>query len=174
MASNIKHISKRPLWKPIVGAILFTLSIICLVNAIKLFPGYLNGEDPGNMVVWGFFAFWCFGFGEEFSKSLDYEIDFKAKQYKVTRNYGLLRIGSWKELKNVDHVSVEKGRFKNFQFTLWNKKYKKMMVVKFSNKEDTLSKAKQVAIAMEVKLLDELTNPESSTWIEPSVLSKDD
>lgn len=163
----ISFYGSRPFWQKIIAAIGYTGMFVCLYNAIVLPPRPDLPNNPGNIMTWIFIAYTCFMLGLYFSRVRDFHFDFVTERYKVVRRIGPFALGNWKQFKSIDYVSVFRREYGHYQVKVWFQQNKDLLVAGFYDFDDAMQFGKELAIQLQVDVLDAATNPRDSEWVDP-------
>ena len=120
----------------------------------------------------------CFLLGVRFSLIQNIHFDLKDKRYKKEYSVGIIGVGVWKQLPEIEYVSVfkqslksdESGEHCGFKFNLnmWYPVNKHFTIYSCDEPEPVFVVAKFIAKKLQVDLLD-ATVPNDFKWLEPEV-----
>jgi len=161
MKQFLKCISKPPLWKKLLAFILFILGFYLLVNKETI-------------------SFLPLVFSLMLVETRGTEIDVFNKKYRNLYSVLGLNIGTWKELPNIDYVSVFKNTIKTkvwvssassvineeiITLNLFYDRNKKIKAFETYNQDEAFEIAKKMASALEIDILD-ATKRGNSKWLD--------
>ncbi|QIE59563.1 hypothetical protein G5B37_08310 [Rasiella rasia] len=149
----MKYFGKTHFLKSVAAAILFTLGFVCLYHAVFTPPRPNVENNPGNIITWLFFAFWCFAFGWQFLRITDYEIDLPNKRYKITKRVWFFERKGWKYFNFPTHIDFRKGKHKCSVRIYFNRK-NSCFITKFNDSHEALTFARSASEHLEVPLIE--------------------
>ena len=130
------------------------LSQSTLMNSknVKIFGSYLE------------VAIFSFSTGLGFSIVIDYHFDFENLRYKKLYCLGPLNIGTWRNFKKLEYISVFKNNNDVFKINLWYNVNKHFTISINDEKKPALAMGKLLSEKLNIDLLD-ATNPRNSHWV---------
>lgn len=159
----------RPWWQLLIAAIHYTaiVYLIFLFFSSVKFSGKTN--DLKNSLTLIEAVILLLPSALAFSVVRDFYFDLEAKRYKIEYCVGPIRVGSWKQLPEIEYVSVFKQPLENdnyiYEANLWYNRNKHFNVFKNDEKDIAFEMGIQLAKALNVKLFD-ATVPHKNKWVE--------
>jgi hypothetical protein len=158
----------RPWWQLIVAAIHYTAMVYLLFlffSTIKL-SGKTN-DLKGSLAIIQMFIL-LIPSALAFSVVRNFLFDLEQKKYKIEYGVGPLHVGKWKDLLDIEYVSVFKqplaeGNFV-YEANLWYKKNKHFNVYRSDTKYPAFEMGIQISKILKVRLLD-ATVPNKNNWV---------
>ncbi|WP_285651260.1 hypothetical protein [Allomuricauda sp. NBRC 101325] len=160
----------RSIFQLVLASFFFTMGIILLllyffgINLFDLDNSYKKWI-VGNFEI-GLFAIVQ---GVVFSMVRSIHFDLKANKYKIVYSVGPISYGKWKELPEVNYVSVFRQPKSNGKYTfdvnLWYTNNRHFNVYENYIVEPSFDMGYQIAKSLNVDLLD-ATDPHNKKWIE--------
>ncbi|SNR56914.1 hypothetical protein SAMN04488009_2494 [Maribacter sedimenticola] len=154
----------RPLWHLIIAAIHYTAIVSLLLFYIVDFkPSLIKGIHTLKIILF------ILPGALTFSIVKDVLFDLQNKRYKLQYGVGPIRYGIWKELPEIEYVSVFKqplvdGNF-IYEANLWYAKNRHFNVYESESKQQAYLFGENIAKILEIDLLD-ATEPNNYTWKE--------
>ena len=163
---TIKYYGKYPIWKSFFAALFYSCGFICIYHSIFTPPKPGGENNPGNIILWLFYAFFCFGIGWSFfMKITNFEIDLPNQRFRVSKRYFKLKVLEWRYFNYPDHVSITKVTSNYIKVKIWYYRKRRAMVIEFDSYEPALKFAKKAAICLETKLLEQSVTSKNSSEI---------
>lgn len=159
----------RPFWHSVVASVFYTLAILLVSMfffGFEIFPkNGISSQWNFNMLI---AATACMAQGILFSSVKFVFFDLSVKRYKEEYRVGPFKTGRWKQLPEIEYVSVFRQPKKDgnfiFETNLWYKKNKHFNIYESAVLEPAVVMGKSVALLLKVNLLD-ATRPNNHTWI---------
>ena len=160
----------RPIWQTCIAAFLYTLALILLgmfFLAYEVVP-FEVGSSKGDFRIF-YVAVLCIVQGFLFSVVKSIFFDLKKKRYKEQYSVGPIKIGRWKNLPEIDYVSIFKQPKSDgnyiYEVNLWHQRNRHFNVYESINLNPIFEMGKEIAKSLDVDLLD-ATEPNNHKWIE--------
>lgn len=153
--------TRRPFWNLLIAAAAFCILPYCVMEIVK---GFQERSSLNMAMVYiGFFAI---SIGAHYSTIHEFHFDLERKRYKVHAILLFVFKGNWKTPDTFDYISVFHKRYKHNEINLWYNENKRLNLGVYKNEEIALSKAKIIARKLQLDLLDAVTDPRDSKWVE--------
>lgn len=159
----------RPFWQLILASVHYT-AIVCLVfffvigweftAETKVLKKSFRLLEAAILLVPSALAF---------SMVKDLLFDLDVKKYKIEYRVGPIRLGKWRQLPNIEYVSVfrqpkQDGAF-IFEANLWYSKNRHFNVYESETRPAAWEMGRYIAKALNVSLLD-ATEPNNFKWVD--------
>ncbi len=170
---------KRPFWQTCIAALFYTVTI-ALVLLIIIIP-YLEFNEASIKACIDVipFAVITFGFALRFSLIKNIYFDLDKKKYKKEFAVGLIKIGKWEHLPNIEYICVfRQGWSKDgdgdgrtdasgyrYDVNVWHDRSKHFTIYSNDEINPSYEFAKHLAIKLDVDFLD-ATIPHEKKWVE--------
>lgn len=163
---TIKYYGEYPIWKNILAALFYTWGLVCIYHSIFTPPKPGGENNPGNIILWLFYAFFCFGIGWHFfMKITNFEIDLSNQRFRISQRYFKLKVLGWRYFNYPDHVSITKVSSQYIKVKIWYYRKRRTMVIEFDDYDSALTFAKQAAICLDTKLREQSATGKNYTEI---------
>lgn len=155
MEENIVYVErKRDLWVRIIAAFLYTFATFCLAYAFyfmefSMEKRYLRFNfDALQIGIYAYFiAFYC-------SYTVNCYYNFKQKLFKREIAIGIFKYGKWKNLPELDYISVFSTNHNVYHINLWYKKNRHWNLYEKYDYEDAFIIALELSEELNIDLLD--------------------
>lgn len=144
----------------IVTALCFTAGLICIYHGFFTPPRPGGPNNPGNIFIWFFYAFWCFGIGLQFAKVTDFEIHLTEGKYRKIKRFLTVRIEPWRYFNNISAILVKEERKERYKVTIWYYGTRRACVIKFDSSQYAMEFATHAKEALAAPLEVDLKKPE--------------
>ena len=121
-----------------------------------LFPS--NNKLRHFNFTWIYAIIILFFYAIKFSIVNHYYFDFEKKKYKIEKTIGPIKIGNWKEFRNLNYISIFKNTNELYEVNLWYNKNKHFNIVMFVEYKDALEIGQELAVKMKIALFDTTAN----------------
>lgn len=155
----------RPFWHNILAAFLYTVTLALILLFFYGFEVSLDRYKVENELGLIQFAALTLAGAVHYSVIQTYYFNLKEKIYKRERSIAMFRLGKWKDLPELEYISVFKKEEDFFEVNLWYVGNKHFKLYQVYEEEDALTIGKKVAATLKIDLLD-ATVPNDSKWIE--------
>jgi len=159
----------RPLLHRIIAAILYTVMFFCLFYFFSKFRFTTNTDALKENLNFLELAIFSFIGSLSFSGFKNVVFDLGKNKYKEEYCIGPIKVGKWKNLPEIDYVSVfkqplEEGKY-IYETNLWYQKNKHFNIYSNVNLEPVFEMGKSVSKILKVDLLD-ATIPNDYKWVD--------
>lgn len=146
----------RPIWHLVIASICYTLIIVYVyLFYTDLFPS--NNELRHFNINWIYAIIILLFYAIKFSLVNHYHFDFEKKKYKIEKTIGPIKMGKWKEFRNLNYISIFKNSKELYEVNLWYNKNKHFNIVTFDEYNVGLKIGKEIAAKMNLELFDATT-----------------
>lgn len=166
---------RREWWQTLFAAIFYAAMIYYLFYTIIDFCSLDFGVALGGVASL-YMAATCFVLGIRFSLIQNIHFDLENKRYKKEYTVGMIGVGFWKPLPEIEYVSVFKQHLRDnddgdyhgfcYNLNMWYPVNKHFTIYTSDEPEPVFHVAKFIAKKLNVDLLD-ATVPNDSKWLEP-------
>jgi len=160
---------ERPIWQMIIAALLYTFSIFFLCYFFYTFRYNLDNGLTKRPAALFELSVYCFVFAFGFSSKNTKFFNLKDKKYKNQYSVGLIKVGRWKTLPNLEYVSIFKNGRGIFEVNIWYNRNKRFSIYNYSYKEEALETGFDIANQLNIKLLD-ATTPNKNKFLDLDLL----
>jgi len=149
-----------PLWSKVLGAICFCLMAFFIIKLLPL-QSYRADDNLGEKYLLA--ACLALNFALILVMVINIKFDLVKKRYKRQYTFGFVKLGLWRQLPNIEYVSVFKQMYYNeenddtshqYNVNLWYNGTKHFTVYTHPIAEACMNIGKSVAIKLDVDLLD--------------------
>jgi hypothetical protein len=158
----------RPWWQRVIAAIFYTgiIYVLFIFFVTLKFSGKTD-DLKSSLSILELLIFLVPG-ALSFSVVRNFLFDLEHKKFKIEYCVGPIRVGKWKDLPNIEYVSVFKQPLKEgkfiFEANLWYQRNKHFEVYSSDNKEAAFEMGIQISKILNVKILD-ATVPNKHHWV---------
>lgn len=168
---------KRPIWQ-------ISIALLCYAGAVTLFimiivdSKFSSIRDAKNTFALLGFSIVLFSLGLRFSLIQNILFDIKNKRFKKEFDIGFTKLGKWKQLPNLEYISVfkqdtssdsdgdgRKTRGIIYNVNVWHQTSKHFTIYSNHYPDPALEMGKHIATSLKIDLLD-ATDPHNRIWIE--------
>ncbi|WP_432412004.1 hypothetical protein [Rasiella sp. SM2506] len=153
----------RPFWHTVIAGACFTLSFVILYMVfleIELLNQRLRSIVNSIELLVMLMAT-----GVRFSMVNDYLFDLENNQFRIIHNIGPIKWGKWRQLAQLDYISVYQKIEGQFQINLWYNTNKRINISGSNDFANALAIGEKLAKKLEIDLLD-ASDPHNSKWVE--------
>jgi hypothetical protein len=159
----------RPLWQLIIAAVHYTAIVSLLFFFFTQFEFTVNPKKLKGSFSLFEMAILLLPSALYFSVVKDLLFDLQNRKFKVQYCIGPLKLGQWRNLPEIDYVSVFKQPKANGDFVyetnLWYGQNKHFNIYESTDSSPVFIMGETVAKALNVRLLD-ATEPNNYKWVE--------
>jgi len=174
---NIISERKRPVWQTVLAFLSFTIMFLFLALMVYGIYTY-TGKQQFKAFVSSFnCALFMMALGLRFSVITSVWFDMKGRRYKREYKVGPVRVGKWKELPDIEYVSVfrqavilpgeDDGHVYNVN--VWYGKNQHFTIYTNAEEKPAYNMALYIASRLKIDMLD-ATDPFNKIWITPHVV----
>lgn len=165
MDKKITYIERRnPLWHRVIAAIFFTVAIGLIIHFILTMDFSLEEKHFYAHFDYLQIIFLLLFFAIYFSYTINCYFDFEKKLFKREFSIGIFNYGRWRDLPQIDYISLFAVNQNTFQINLWNNKNKHWDLYEEFNYNDAFKIAFELSELLNIDLLD-ATIPGDFKWV---------